>query len=265
MGILNVTPDSFSDGGRYDDTELAVRHAGDMAAAGADIVDIGGESTRPGADPVPADEECRRILPVIEAVAAAGIPVSVDTWKAAVAARALETGAVMVNDITALRGDPDMAAVVRDSGAGLVLMHMQGSPRTMQDNPAYDDPVTDILAFLRDRLEAAEAAGITLDRLVVDPGIGFGKTYAHNIALLRGIGRFHELGRPVLVGASRKGFIGTATGAPVGSRDWGTAAVTAWCVAEGVQIHRVHDATGMRQVCDMMAAVTFGCPAAVEV
>ena len=264
MGILNVTPDSFSDGGRYIDLDDAVSRVREMASAGADIIDIGGESSRPGAEPVSAEGEAGRVLPVIEAVAGSlDVPVSIDTAKPEVAKQAIAAGASMVNDITAL-GDPKMAAVVRDTGVGIVLMHMQGTPRSMQSAPEYIDPVAEVMAYLRDRAASAEASGIAHDRIVVDPGIGFGKTLAHNITLIRDIERFHELGYPVLVGVSRKSMIGMVTGAGVGNRVWGTAALTTWCVNRGVQMHRVHDVAAMREVCDMAAAVSYG-PAAIEV
>jgi dihydropteroate synthase len=258
MGILNVTPDSFSDGGRFLDCDDAVACAREMVSAGADIIDIGGESSRPGAEPVSAEEEAERVLPVIEAVTEThDIPVSIDTVKSEVAEKAIAAGASLVNDITAL-GDPDMASVVRDTGTGIVLMHMQGTPRSMQSAPEYANPVAEVMAYLRDRAAFAEASGIARDRIMVDPGIGFGKTLAHNIALIRDIGRFHELGYPVLVGVSRKSMIGMLTGADVDNRVWGTAALTAWCVNRGVQMHRVHDVDAMRRVCDMAAAVSYG-------
>ena len=261
MGILNVTPDSFSDGGRFLDCDDAVARAREMVSAGADIIDIGGESSRPGAESVSAEEEAERVLPVIEAVTGAhDVPVSIDTVKPEVAEKAIAAGASLVNDITAL-GDPDMAAVVSDTGAGIVLMHMQGTPRSMQSAPEYADPVAEIMAYLRDRAAFAEASGIARDRIVIDPGIGFGKTLAHNVALIRDIGRFHALGYPVLVGVSRKSMIGMLTGADVDNRVWGTAALTAWCVNRGVQMHRVHDVAAMRHVCDMAAAVSYGAAA----
>lgn len=257
VGILNVTPDSFSDGGRFIDRELAVDHALKLAQDGADILDIGGESSRPGAGPVDAREEISRVIPVIETVArAVRIPISIDTAKAEVAQRALDAGASMVNDISALRFDPRMADLIASRGASVALMHMQGDPRTMQAAPRYERVVDEILAFLRERIVFAVGCGIPENRIVVDPGIGFGKTLDHNLEILRQVNRFHETGRPVMVGASRKMMIELLSGAPVGERDWGTAAITVWCVAKGVELHRVHDVKAMRQVCDVAAALT---------
>lgn len=259
MGILNVTPDSFSDGGRYFNPDAAVEHAFRLVEDGADILDIGGESTRPGSDPVSAEEELARVIPVVRAVARRiPVPVSVDTSKADVAERALDAGATLVNDISALRFDARMAEVVRSRDASVVLMHMRGTPRDMQFEPRYDDVVTDILDFLRERIAFAESRGIPRGRIIADPGIGFGKTLDHNLAILRNIGRFHETGCPVLVGVSRKGMFGALTGAPAPERDWGTAAVTAWCVHRGVEIQRVHQVRAMRQVCTVAEALRVG-------
>lgn len=256
MGIVNVTPDSFSDGGRWFDSGRAVEHALKLVADGADILDIGGESTRPGSEPVALDEELARVIPVIEAVAPqVCVPISVDTCKAEVAARSLAAGAAIVNDISALRFDPRMTDVVRESGCSVVLMHMQGTPRDMQDSPVYGDVVEEILAFLRERVSFAVHAGIPRERIIVDPGIGFGKTLEHNLAILRNVSRFRETGCPVLVGASRKGMIGKITGAPVERRDWGTAAVTALCALAGVEIQRVHEVGAMREVREVVFAL----------
>ena len=256
MGILNVTPDSFSDGGRFFDHRLAVERAFELAKEGADIIDIGGESTRPGADGVDVDDELARVIPVVEAVAPSiGIPVSVDTMKAAVAEAALDAGASMVNDVSSLRFDPRMAEMLASRRCSVVLMHMRGDPRTMQDNPTYGDVVDEIVEFLGERLSFAESMGIERDRMIVDPGVGFGKNLDHNLCILREIQRFRELCRPVLVGPSRKRMIEMITGAPVGERDWGTAAIAAWCTSEGVDIHRVHNVKAMRQVCAVAAAV----------
>lgn len=256
MGILNVTPDSFSDGGRFLDSERAVDHARKLAEDGADMLDIGGESSRPGADPVGTEAELARVIPVVEAAARAlRIPISVDTTKAEVAERALDAGAVMVNDISALRFDARMVDVVASHGASVVLMHMQGAPRTMQVSPRYERVVEDILAFLREQIEFATGRGIPKGGIIVDPGIGFGKTLAHNLEILRNADRFHETGCPVMIGASRKKMIELLTGAPVEERDWGTAALTAWCVIKGVDIQRVHDVKAMRQVCSVAAAL----------
>ena len=251
------TPDSFSDGGRFLDAESAIAHGASLAAQGADLLDVGGESTRPGAAPVDADEELRRVLPVVRGLAGGvgaggvggGVPLSIDTGKAAVAAAALAAGASIVNDVTAGRADPDMFGVVADAGAGIVLMHMQGDPRTMQDDPRYDDVVDDVSAFLVERLEAARAAGLPDDALCADPGIGFGKLAHHNLALLA---RLPELvarvGVPVLVGTSRKAFLGallaTATGSdvpPPAARDDATLASAVWALDHGASIVRVHD------------------------
>ncbi len=242
VGILNVTPDSFSDGGRFLDPEVAVAHALRMVEEGADVIDVGGESTRPGSDPAPADEELARVLPVIGAIAAARpeLPISIDTRKPEVAEAALAAGARIVNDVGAGRAE-GMFEVVRAAGAGMVLMHMLGEPKTMQESPRYDDVVAEVRAFLRDRLEAAEAAGIEPEALVVDPGIGFGKTLEHNLLLLRHLEALTELGRPVMVGPSRKRFIGAILGLPEGERDEGTVGAVVWAVAHGATIVRVHD------------------------
>ncbi len=256
MGILNVTPDSFSESGLYETAEDAQAHALAMIGDGADIIDIGGESSRPGAEPVSEQEELGRVMPVIEALAGnVTVPLSIDTIKAGVAREALKAGVSIVNDISALRLDPEMVGTVRDYGAQVVLMHMQGTPRTMQKNPTYQNVVEDVFSFLEERIAFAGNHGIPREKIIVDPGIGFGKTLEHNLSLLKHVSRFHDLGCPVLVGASRKGMIGLVTGMPVGSRQFGTAAIVAHCVRERVQIHRVHDVRGMRQVCDMAAAI----------
>ena len=241
MGIVNVTPDSFSDGGRASALADALALAARLEAEGADLLDVGGESSRPGAAPVPEAEELRRVLPVIEALAAtARVPISVDTVKVEVARRSLAAGATIVNDITAL-ADPALAAAAAEAGAGVVLMHMAGTPRTMQLDPRYDDVTAEVLAFLARRVEAAEAAGIPRARIAVDPGIGFGKTQAHNLELLRNLGRFATLGCAVLVGTSRKGFLGAITGRPVGGRSAASIASALAAVARGAAVVRVHD------------------------
>ncbi|MGN6254360.1 MAG: dihydropteroate synthase [Solirubrobacterales bacterium] len=255
MGVVNVTPDSFSDGGLYLDPEAAVAHGRELAAAGAEILDVGGESTRPGAAPVGEAEELRRVVPVIQGLRDLGCDVSVDTSKAAVAAAALDTGAGIVNDVTALRGDPEMAALCAERGCGVVLMHMLGDPRTMQDDPRYDDVVAEVKAFLAARLEAAMAAGIAEERVWLDPGIGFGKTVAHNAELLRRLGDLRELGRPLVVGASRKSFIGRIDGSPAGERLGGTIASSLLAAAGGAEVLRVHDVAEMRQALTMAAAI----------
>jgi dihydropteroate synthase len=259
VGVVNVTPDSFSDGGEFHDAGDAVAHGRRLAEAGADVLDVGGESTRPGADPVPVDEERQRVLPAVEELAEAiDVPVSVDTQKAPVAREALEAGAEIVNDVTALRGDDDMADVVADHGAGLVLMHMQGTPRTMQEDPTYGDVVDDVRGFLEKRARVAEDAGVDPEAIVVDPGIGFGKTLDHNLELLRNLDAFRGLGYPVLLGHSRKSFIGDVTGAPVDEREPGTVAVTAWGVSRDVDLVRVHDVERNRQAADLVDAIHRG-------
>jgi dihydropteroate synthase len=242
MGILNVTPDSFSDGGRFLDRATAVAHATRMVDEGADILDVGGESTRPGSDPVPADGELSRVRPVIERLVEQhpAIPVSIDTRKADVAAAALDAGATIVNDVSG-GVDPKMFDVVREREAGLVLMHMKGDPKTMQEAPRYDDVVGEVHEYLRQRIEAAELAGIAPDRIAVDPGIGFGKDLDQNLELMRGVGELLDLGRPVLVGPSRKRFIGAILDLPEDERVEGTIGAVVWMVGRGAQIVRVHD------------------------
>lgn len=243
MGILNVTPDSFSDGGAFLDTDRTVAQAQAMARAGADIIDAGGESTRPGAAAVSAEEEIRRVVPVIEQLTTHHSPltISVDTTKAAVAARALAAGARIVNDISALRFDPRMVDVVRDAGAGLVLMHMQGTPATMQSDPQYADVLGEVREFLAERIAFAEARGLKKSQIAVDPGIGFGKTVAHNLTLLARLEELRSLGCPVLVGASRKSFIGRTVNREVDNRLAGSLAAAGWAVGHGATILRVHD------------------------
>ena len=242
MGVVNVTPDSFSDGGRYFDAGKAVARGLELAAEGADILDVGGESTRPGSLPVPEAEELRRVVPVIEALRKqAAILLSVDTTKAAVARAALDAGADIVNDTSAFRFDPAMAGEVARSGAGVILMHMKGTPLTMQDSPRYEDLLGEVGAFLDDRLRLAEAAGIPRERAIIDPGIGFGKTFEDNLILLRRQRVFHALGRPLLLGFSRKAFLGRILGAPPGERLEGTIAAAVLSVERGAHILRVHD------------------------
>jgi dihydropteroate synthase len=242
MGIVNVTPDSFSDGGSFLDTASAVDQGARLAEEGADVLDVGGESTRPGAAQVPVDDELERVVPVVEQlVKQVDVPVGVDTRKAEVARRALDAGAAIVNDVTA-GSDADMFGVVRETGAGLVLMHMRGDPQTMQDDPRYDDVVTEVRDYLASRIGSAVAAGVPRAQLCVDPGIGFGKNLDHNLAILRAIASFRELRTPVLVGASRKRFIGQLTGVDdPADRIEGTAGAVAWCAAQGVDVVRVHD------------------------
>ena len=244
VGILNVTPDSFSDGGNYVDPEAAAEHAAAMFDEGAAIIDVGGESTRPGSDPVSPEEEARRVVPVIERIVAArpGAIISVDTYRSATATAALEAGAGIVNDVTALRGDPRMAAVVAEAGCPVILMHMQGEPKTMQSEPRYTDVVREVNHFLRSRVEHAVAAGVGEENIIVDPGIGFGKTVDHNLTLLRDLKSVVDLGFPVLVGASRKRFIGSITGLEEASaRVFGTVASTVLAYERGATLFRVHD------------------------
>jgi dihydropteroate synthase len=254
IGVVNVTPDSFSDGGLHLDAEAAVAHGLELVEEGADLLDVGGESTRPGAEPVPAADEIARVVPVIEGLAAKlpDTPLSIDTRKPEVARAALDAGASIVNDITAA-ADPEMFGLVRETGAGLVLMHMQGEPKTMQEHPSYVDVVTEVRDFLASRIGSAVAAGVPRDRLCADPGIGFGKTLDHNLALLHDIETFRDLRVPVLVGASRKRFIGQLTGVDdPAERVEGTAGAVAWCAAHGVDIVRVHD---VRQIARVVAVV----------
>jgi dihydropteroate synthase len=255
MGIVNVTPDSFSDGGLYLDAEAAIGHGRELARAGAEILDVGGESTRPGAEPVAEEEELRRVVPVIRGLDDCDCEVSVDTSKAAVAAAALDAGASIVNDVTALRGDDRMAALCAERGATVILMHMRGTPRTMQEDPRYDDVVAEVKEFLAERLEAAVAAGVTEERVWLDPGIGFGKTAAHSLELLRRLGELRELGRPLVVGTSRKSFIGKLDGSAAADRLGGTIASSVHAAAEGAAVLRVHDVAEMRQALTMAAAV----------
>jgi dihydropteroate synthase len=255
MGVLNVTPDSFSDGGAFLDPAAAVAHARRMAAEGADLVDVGGESTRPGAAPVSAEEELRRVMPVVEhLVSEAVAPLSVDTSKAPVARAAVEAGAVFVNDVSALRGDPEMVAVVAGAGVEVCLMHMQGDPGTMQDDPRYEDVVSDVKAFLEERLGFAVAQGIREERVWLDPGIGFGKTLAHNLELLRRLDEIVAIGRPVVVGVSRKRFIGTLTGRGERDRVAGGLAANVLAFERGAHMFRVHDVSETREALTVAAA-----------
>ncbi len=256
MGVLNVTPDSFSDGGHYQCVDVAVARAEAIEAEGADLLDIGGESSRPGARPVSLDEELARVLPVVSALAGRiRIPISVDTTKAEVAQRALDAGAAVINDVSALRDDPGMADVVARSRAGLILMHMQGTPATMQDHPAYDAVVEEVRDFLRARIDAAVAAGIARERIAVDPGLGFGKTGEQSLALLNGLAVFQALGRPIVIGPSRKSFVGAVLERPVHEREWGTAATVAAGVLQGAHVVRVHAVAQMKDVARMAQAI----------
>jgi len=256
MGIVNLTPDSFSDGGRYVTVDQAVERAVALVAQGADILDLGAESTRPGAMPVGEQEEMDRLLPVLhEVVKRTAVPISVDTMKSRVAREALNAGASIINDVTALRFDPDMAAVVAQYGAGVVMMHMQGTPKTMQTAPRYDNVVKDVRMFFLERIAAAERAGIAKSQIVLDPGFGFGKLLIHNLELLNHLPSFDQLGCPMLVGLSRKAFLGKILDRPVQDREWGTAAAVALAVDRGAAIIRVHDVASMKDVMMVAAAV----------
>jgi dihydropteroate synthase len=242
MGVVNVTPDSFSDGGQFFDADRAVEHAMQLVAEGAAILDIGGESTRPGAESVGVDEELRRVVPVIERIAAqTDAAISIDTSKAVVAREALAAGASLVNDVTGLTGDSEMLNVVAASDCRVCVMHMRGTPRTMQVDPQYDDVVGEVMAYLAERRKALEAAGVARERILLDPGIGFGKTFQHNLDLLRRIGEFHELGCQLLVGHSRKRFLGEILGDAAADRTAATLGVSLWLASHGVQVIRVHD------------------------
>jgi dihydropteroate synthase len=255
MGVVNVTPDSFSDGGLFLEPEAAIQHGAQLARDGAEILDVGGESTRPGAEEVSPAEEVARTEPVIADLAGLGHTVSIDTSKLAVARVALDAGAGIVNDVTALRGDPEIGELCADRGAGIILMHMRGTPRTMQASPSYDDVVDDVKAFLAERTEAALAAGVAEERIWLDPGIGFGKTLAHNLELLRRLGELRELGRPLVVGTSRKSFIGKIDGSGVEDRIGGTIASSVLAAAEGADVLRVHDVAEAAQASKVAAAV----------
>jgi dihydropteroate synthase len=259
MGIVNVTPDSFSDGGEFLDPRRAIAQGRELAGEGADVLDVGGESTRPGAEGVTGEEELARVGPVVEALARGeGPPVSIDTSKSAVAEAALSAGAVMVNDVTALRADPDLAGLCAQRGCEVVLMHMLGDPRTMQENPTYEDVVDDVKAFLAERIEFAVTEGIDEGRIWIDPGIGFGKTVEHNLELHRRLGELAELGRPITFGSSRKSFIGKLTGADVDQRLGGTIASNVIAYANGAEMLRVHDVAPMRQALVVADAVMRG-------
>jgi dihydropteroate synthase len=267
MGIVNVTPDSFSDGGRFLNPRAAVAHGRRLAAEGADILDVGGESTRPGAEPVPVEEELRRVLPVIEGLADAdlGVQISVDTYKAAVARAALAAGASLVNDVSALRADPEMVAVLAQSGADCCLMHMLGEPLTMQDDPRYEDVVDEVRAFLQERLEFAVRGGVPRERIMLDPGIGFGKTDAHNLELLRRLPELLSLGAPIVIGTSRKGFLGRiiaragglGESVEVSERLVGTVASNVLAYERGASVFRVHEVGPVREAL-AVAAATLG-------
>lgn len=249
MGIVNVTADSFFDGGKYLSADAAIAHALRLVEEGADVIDLGAESTRPGSHPIDEHIERERLLPVVRALGReAGVPLSIDTTKASVARAALDAGAHIVNDVSALRSDPSMARVVAETGAGIVLMHMQGTPKTMQEAPQYEDVVEDVSVFFEERLAYAEEQGIADRQIVLDPGIGFGKLPVHNLTLLAHLQKFTELGVPVLVGVSRKAFLGGIVDRPVEDRLWATAAAVALAVERGASILRVHDVQAMKDV-----------------
>jgi dihydropteroate synthase len=260
MGVLNVTPDSFSDGGKFIDSGAAIDRAQQMIAEGADVIDIGGESTRPGSPYVGEDEEIKRIRPILGALGKCiNIPISIDTRKAAVARMALDLGAVMVNDVSALQDDPYMAQLIQESEAGVVLVHRKGHSLTMQKAPFYDDVVGEIKDFLAERISMARSMGIPADHIIIDPGIGFGKTLPHNLKILASIAEFLPLGQPVLIGLSRKGFIGELTGKPVGEREMGNAAASTIAVWQGVHILRVHEVGAMNDAIRVAQALRNSC------
>ncbi len=259
MGVVNVTPDSFSDGGEFLDADAAVAHAARLAEEGAHLVDVGGESTRPGADPVPEDAELQRVIPVVERCAQTlGLRVSIDTAKLAVAEAAIQAGARVVNDVTAFRAAPEMAGLVASSGATCCLMHMKGEPRTMQDAPRYDDVVSEVRAFLEDRVAFAVAEGVPEQQVWVDPGIGFGKTIDHNLELLRRLDEIVAIGRPVVVGTSRKTFLGKITGRLPLERLPGTIATNVMAYERGARIFRVHDVAEVAQALEVAVATVTG-------
>jgi dihydropteroate synthase len=259
MGVVNVTPDSFSDGGEFLEPGAAIAHARQLLAEGAVLVDVGGESTRPGAEPVAEPVELGRVMPVIEALGAEGAPLSIDTSKAVVGRAALAAGASFVNDVTALRGDPELAGVVADAGADVCLVHMQGAPRSMQDDPRYDDVVAEVRAFLEERLAWAVAQGIAEDRVWLDPGIGFGKTLEHNLELIRRLDEIAAIGRPVVFGASRKRFLGRLTGRDERDRVAGTVAANLLAFERGAAMFRVHEVAPTRDAL-LVASATLGRP-----
>jgi len=266
MGVLNVTPDSFSDGGTYVTVAQAVDHARQMQAQGADIIDIGAESSRPGAEPINEREELRRLIPVVEAVRkVVPLPISVDTTKAAVARSAIQAGAVIVNDISALQGDPVMAHLVAETGVAVVLMHMQGTPQTMQQSPRYGNVVEEVTAFLQQRAQVAIACGIRPSQIVLDPGFGFGKLQEHNLQMLAEFETFTTLGYPVLAGVSRKQFIGNLIRQPVHEREFGNAGAVAVAVLKGAHIIRVHDVRAMKDTATVVSAISRHARSSVEV
>ena len=259
MGILNVTPDSFSDGGKFLNPKDAIKQALIMAEQGADIIDVGGESTRPGSDSVPLEEELRRVIPVIEElVKKTDIPVSIDTCKSEVAARALDSGAEMVNDISALRFDPEMKKIISKYDVPVILMHIKGTPKNMQDNPHYDNVIQEISDYLRESIQMAEDSGISKDKIIIDPGIGFGKRVRDNLEILRNLNKFTSLGKPILLGLSRKSFIGKVLDLPLDQRLEGSLAATAVAILNGAKILRVHDVKESKRAAQMVDAILKG-------
>ena len=255
MGIVNATPDSFSDGGKFFDPSAAIEQGTALVAQGAGIIDVGGESTRPYSQPVSEQEELRRVIPVVEGLRDAGVIVSIDTSKAAVASAAIDAGAEIINDVTGLEGDPDMVRVAVDTAAGVCAMHMQGTPQTMQDDPRYANVVEEIFDYLKQRYQFLLQAGIERERICLDPGIGFGKTHDHNLELLAKCRRFKALDAPILIGHSRKGFIGKLIGDKEASRDSGTLAITVWLAQQGIDIVRVHEVRETVKALNVMAGV----------
>jgi len=256
MGVLNVTPDSFSDGGLYADAGIAVNQAKEMVAQGADIIDIGGESSRPGSDPVPMDEELRRVLPVIKRLAQeSDVPISIDTYKSTVAEHALKAGAHIVNDISGLNFDPNMAKVAADYGAPVILMHIQGTPKNMQISPKYHSLISEIISYLRNSIEHAETVGVSPEKIIIDPGIGFGKTMEHNLEIIRRLKEFRCLGKPILIGTSRKSFIGKILDLPVEERIEGTLVTVVASIINGADVVRVHDVKQVQRAVKMVDAI----------
>jgi dihydropteroate synthase len=256
MGVLNITPDSFSDGGLFFESHKAIGHGLQMAAEGADIIDVGGESSRPGSDPVSLDEELKRVIPVIEGLASSlEIPISVDTYKSQVAERAIEAGAQIINDISGLRFDPQMPAVAAQYDTPLIIMHIKGSPKTMQQDPSYEDLMGEIIDYLREGIEKAERGGVDPQQVIVDPGIGFGKRVQDNLVIINRLEALNTLGRPLLIGTSRKSFIGAVLGAEVHQRGIGTLATVAVSILKGAHIVRVHDVAPMKQTVEMVDAI----------
>ncbi|MDX1952871.1 MAG: dihydropteroate synthase [Verrucomicrobiota bacterium] len=256
MGVVNVTPDSFSDGGRFFHPESAVAHGLALVEQGAEILDIGGESTRPNASIVSPEEELRRVIPVIKELSSrVKVPISIDTYKSEVAIAALEAGASIVNDVRAWEIKPELYDHLRKCGAGYIAMHMQGTPQTMQQKPHYENVVEEIQSFFRERLQALRQAGLSEEQIIFDPGIGFGKTLEHNLQLMRHLGRFKEMARPLLLGVSRKSFIGKVTGTEMENRLPGTLACTVWAVLQGVQVIRAHDVAATFQTVRMLEAI----------